>query len=123
MVHDDLPDIRRFSNWNRLIRATAYVKKFIDACRTKKKRRKFTLTIADLQEAEMRWLYASQRDCFALEKQLLSSNRQVQKSSRIFSLSPYMDDDGLLRILGRIDRAEAPFEVKRPIILDPKHPY
>uniref|UniRef100_A0A2H1VI63 SFRICE_028934 n=1 Tax=Spodoptera frugiperda TaxID=7108 RepID=A0A2H1VI63_SPOFR len=45
--------------------------------------------------------------------------KPLPKKSRILSLSPYIDNDGIMRVQGRVDAAaDVPSEAKRPAILD-----
>ncbi|KAH8338608.1 hypothetical protein KR059_011477, partial [Drosophila kikkawai] len=53
--------------------------------------------------------------------QAITQNAQLSKKSCIYKLSPYMEHDGLLHIVGRIDAANClPISARRLIIL-PKH--
>lgn len=54
----------------------------------------------------------------------LSSGKQagLEKSSVLLNLTPMMDDDGILRVDGRISAAKGiPIDVKFPVILPRKH--
>ena len=47
-------------------------------------------------------------------------NQTLKKSSALYKLDPFLDKDGLLRVGGRIQRANVPEDVKHPIILPRK---
>ena len=47
-------------------------------------------------------------------------NDTLKKTSSLYKLHPFLDKNGLLRIGGRIRRAEVPLEVKHPLILPKK---
>ena len=47
-------------------------------------------------------------------------NDTLKKTSSLYKLDPFVDKNGLLRIGGRIRRADVPFEVKHPLILHKK---
>ncbi|XP_047998127.1 uncharacterized protein LOC125235573 [Leguminivora glycinivorella] len=52
----------------------------------------------------------------------LRNNKPLSKDSRLLQLTPYLDDAGLLRVEGRIDKTVGVNEsTKRPVILDGKH--
>ena len=51
----------------------------------------------------------------------LQSGQLVHKASSIVKLSPFLGDDGLLRVGGRIQFAKLSFEEKHPIILPKSH--
>ena len=40
----------------------------------------------------------------------------------MISLDPIIDEDGLLRVGGRIGRSVLPYDAKHPLILDTRHP-
>ena len=47
-------------------------------------------------------------------------NNTLKKTSSLYKLDPFVDKNGLLRIGGRIRRANVPLEVKHPLILPKK---
>ncbi|CAG7701925.1 unnamed protein product, partial [Allacma fusca] len=116
-----LPDPNRFSKWMTLIRVTALVYKL---CKSKfRKNNDFrNLCVEDLNWSKRLWWRKVQIDCFSEDVKLLNKGRELKPNSRIFGLSAYMDDDGLLRMQGRTSKAEMmSFDSKHPIILDAKH--
>lgn len=50
-----------------------------------------------------------------------SPSKAIEKSSALYTWSPYLDNDGLLRVRGRIDAAPTDEDAKRPIILPRDH--
>ena len=51
----------------------------------------------------------------------LHSDNQISLNSRIVSLSPFIDANGVMRAKGRLERANLSYETKHPIILPSKH--
>lgn len=50
---------------------------------------------------------------------MIKNGKCIDKSSRLLTLSPYLDDQGLLRVGGRIgNAADISFDMKYPVILD-----
>ena len=43
-------------------------------------------------------------------------------SDHLHKLSPFMDDQNLMRLKGRLRHADASYEMKHPILLSAKHP-
>ncbi|XP_062715690.1 uncharacterized protein LOC134291669 [Aedes albopictus] len=83
----------------------------------------------ELKEAELCIMKLVQNVEFAEEIALLEKVNPVSwknvlpKSSSLYSLSPYLGRDGLLRMKGRIDACEAIDEgTKHPILLPKRHP-
>ena len=62
-----------------------------------------------------------QREAFAEELASLEKEKCVGKSSRLLSFAPYLDEDEIIRVGGRLDHAKLPYEIRHPIILSPKH--
>uniref|UniRef100_A0A182VT46 Integrase catalytic domain-containing protein n=1 Tax=Anopheles minimus TaxID=112268 RepID=A0A182VT46_9DIPT len=119
--------IERFSRWRRLQRAVAYVWRFINNARQPKASRiKGPLTHLELQQAERTVLIQAQRQEYPDEYRTLqegvanTKTRRIylKKSSPLFRRSPYLDEDGVIRLHGRIDACQhISDEMKRPIIL------
>ncbi|XP_061726521.1 uncharacterized protein LOC133532048 [Cydia pomonella] len=113
-----IPDPERFSSWLRLLRSTAAVLKFILKCK------KLTHDDCSLMaRAELLILKQAQMDSFANEIADIKNGKNMQRDSRLLTLTPYLGDEGLLYVGGRIDAAQdVPLATKRPIILDGRHP-
>ena len=45
---------------------------------------------------------------------------EIKKTSSLYRLDPFLDEDGILRVGGRIKRGNIPLELKNPIILPRK---
>ena len=83
------------------------------------------IEVNDLKRAEEVILKAVQDDSFSEELKRLKSaqpttnegKRLVKKNSTLFRLDPFVDNDGLLRVGGRLRRADVPHEVAHPILL------
>lgn len=114
-----IPDPLRFSSWLRLQRSTATVLMFIDRC----KHRTCTLDCHTLERAEHLLLRQAQNEAFSEEIAAIKNGKCLQKSSKLLTLSPFLDEHGVLRAGGRIDAAtDVNLEVKRPVILDGRNP-
>ena len=77
-----------------------------------------------MQDAEVEILKATQRDAFSKELNMLKSKeasartgRSRPKKSSLFRLDPFVDDNGILRVGGRLRRADVSFELAHPVIL------
>ena len=82
----------------------------------------------DLQKAEQRIMKAIQHEAFTKEVELLTSakHRHERKdrarkgrtrSSSIHRLDPFLDEYAILRVGGRIEQADLPYEMNHPVIL------
>lgn len=116
---DSIVDVCRFSKWTRLVRSIAYVLRFIAICSRKPPKPNNELTQVELRKAEIILYRQAQLEKYYAEIFSLRSNQAIAKSSDIYKKSPYLED-GILRVDGRIDRADVRLEQKRPIILPRK---
>ncbi|GBO18127.1 hypothetical protein AVEN_72965-1 [Araneus ventricosus] len=73
-------------------------------------------TADEIQNAEYFWIKYVQAEFYSAEISALRSNKQLQNSSEIKSLVPFLDEDSLLRITGRLLEAELCFGEKHPVI-------
>ncbi|XP_041458034.1 uncharacterized protein LOC121410188 [Lytechinus variegatus] len=93
---------------------------------------RISLSVADLQEAELEILGLIQKRHLHCEREVLTNldvsddnNRQIAKrrnddikpTSSLYRLDPFLDSKGLIRVGGRIQRANIPDDVKHPVIV------
>ena len=113
--------LSRWSEYNKLVRCTAYIRRFtvpgfIRRLKAGQERIK-SLSVAELNSAELALVKLSQHDAFSQEIDRLQKGRPVRLSSRILQLNPIMDKDGVVRVGGRIRHSSVPDQAKHPIIL------
>lgn len=118
---DYLPDIEKFSEFYKLLRITAWVKKFIMILRNKNNESKF-LSTHDLEWARNQWIKVVQEIHFAADlKKYLGESKNSCDRIRLSKFPIKLDEVGVLRIDGRIGRANIENSFKSPIILDINH--
>ncbi|XP_055586495.1 uncharacterized protein LOC129739122 [Uranotaenia lowii] len=121
---DDLPDISRFSDFNRLIRTTAYylkMKKML-ALPREDKPKFLKIDIHDMTEARIMWYKRVQRDSFSDDIVSLKATGFVRRSSKLYKFSPFICED-VIRMKGRIQDEHTPFEVNNPVLLPNNHEF
>ena len=64
----------------------------------------------------------SKQDSFPKELNVLQKRNIVATSSRIRSLSPFLDESNIMRAKGRVQKSRLDYCSKQPVILDGKHP-
>lgn len=52
---------------------------------------------------------------------MIKKARRIESTSKLLSLTPILDQEGLLRVGERIERVELPYENRHIIILAAKH--
>ena len=106
-------DVKNFSSWRRLIRVTAWIKRLAEKIRLKRNAlsgREGLLMPEELKKAEMSWIRSAQKDL---------KNRM--KNGEFKTLSPFVDDKGIIRVGGRIYKAILSDEEKHPVLLPNEH--
>ncbi|XP_065361884.1 uncharacterized protein LOC135955462 [Calliphora vicina] len=108
------------THWYRLIRIAAYVKRFINLRIYKIKIPAEYLTYDEIKEGKIICLRMAQYS-FSAERKSLQRERKIDNKSKLIQLSPFIDDDGLIRVGGRISNSELSSEIQHPIILPKEH--
>ena len=111
---------KKFSNWRRLVRVSAYVLRFIWNLRIQWEKKKTAenskeandgpLTPEEPQDAEIYWVKESQKSLFGRLKK-----GDFQK------LSPFTDNKGIIRVGGRADEALISYKARHPALLPHIH--
>ncbi|XP_018404101.1 PREDICTED: uncharacterized protein LOC108780784 [Cyphomyrmex costatus] len=110
----DMHDILyKFSSTAKLRRIIAYCMRFINNLRSIKS--KGSLSIEELEQANIIIIRLVQRQVFEREIEDLRNGREIYRKSKLLTLRPFLDEQGLIRVGGRIRHAE--------INIDQKHPY
>ncbi|KAJ8957147.1 hypothetical protein NQ314_006596 [Rhamnusium bicolor] len=71
---------------------------------------------------EKRLAYISQKEAFVNELLTLKQGKLITKG-RLSSLNPFLDKDEIIRVGGRLQLSEFPYEKMHPIVISAKHPF
>ena len=116
------PDPAKFSSWTRFRRVIAWMYRFIDNARlTSERRATGLLSVDELTRAELIAVKRAQMESFPDDCEALLKNLPLPPKSKLLALNPYVDENGLLRVGGRLRKAPLPEETRHPVVLDPKH--
>ncbi|XP_064622573.1 uncharacterized protein LOC135484816 [Lineus longissimus] len=107
----------RYSSWPRLLKAVAYLLRFLKWLHKKRPKMNDRLSPEELKAAERAILRCLQKRHYSNEINALRSNARITKQSSIFELEPYLDEDQLLRVTGRLKNASIPDPAKHPVIV------
>ena len=110
----------RFSSLSRLKRVWAWTIRFLNNSRRQGDRLQGELTVEELADSEQQLIRIAQVAKFPEEIKQLTARKQISSQSKLISLQPFMDEDGIVRANSRLQHPELPFEVKCPIILPRK---
>ncbi len=77
------------------------------------------ITLKKLQEAEKEIIKFLQRKYYDHEIKCIEQKVNLPKTSSLRKLQPFLDDDNVLRVGGRLKHSNATYDVKHPIIVPP----
>jgi hypothetical protein len=113
-----LLNIHTYSSFNKLQRVTAYILRFIyNLQQSAAHRRKGFLTYTERENAVLFLVKSEQQSAFLADIQTLSKGIPLSSRSNILSLAPFIDDNGILRVGGRLKHANISYNEKHPILL------
>lgn len=126
----DLDCISRFSTLEHTVRVIAYCKRFMNKLKEKRKIvtalskaetlrtvKKQVLEPEELEAAKTHLIKLYQEKFFDKEIKNNHEKQPLPKNSRLLSLNPFLDDKGVLRVGGRLQKSEFSFNKKHPIII------
>lgn len=110
--------IHKYSNLKKLLRITAYCKRFINNAKSCPTKRFFgQLSSNELDNALLSLIKQQQSVTYPEEIKCLQNGTDIPRRSHINSLNPIIDETGLLRVGGRLKNADLSFDKKHQIIL------
>jgi hypothetical protein len=99
---------------HKLLRTTAYWLRIIHKVDEKLK---YTIMPYEFERASLVLARCIQQHYFAEEVKQLKSNKPISKSSKLISYTPFLDKEGTMRLLGRLQNSEFSHEQKHQILL------
>ncbi|XP_063920800.1 uncharacterized protein LOC135135633 [Zophobas morio] len=116
--------LMRFSDFTKLKRTVAWIKRFVSNCRNKRLNKELKsglLTIEELDDANRIIITLVQRESFQKEIVILKSGKELPTNNSLLCLSPFLDSNNILRVGGRLRNAVLAYDRKHQIILPKKH--
>ena len=102
--------MKRFSSWTKIVRITAWVNRFISQLRRQDVSFSKAMLPDEIKKSEHTLIKHAQRQSGLL--------RNDKPHERIVKLKPFVDEQGILRVGGRIENASSfNYDEKHPIIL------
>ncbi|XP_047143024.1 uncharacterized protein LOC105850941 [Hydra vulgaris] len=117
------PVLMNFALSTEVTKINGWIHWFIGNCRFETDFRKKGNIAADkYHESEKEIIAKAQKESFKEEYSNIEKGKPISISSKIISLNPQIDEDGLLRSCSRLQNAHyLPYDVKYPIILPRGH--
>lgn len=110
-----VPMVQRFSDLLKLQHTTALVLRICPSNRAQ--RGSSFITTAELQNAMNLHIRQAQQTYLGPELKLLQNQRTLSSSSSLASLNPYLDENGLIRVAGRLRNSALSFGQRHPVII------
>jgi len=101
-----LVSLNKYSSLAKVERVLARIFRFISNCKLDRVKRKFdNISIDEINKVTQLLVIEIQKIHFADEVLDLRTGKQIKTSSKLLSLSPFIDKNGLLRVGGRIQNS------------------
>lgn len=113
--------ITKYSSIVKLKRMTALILHFKYNAFNKGNRRIGRLTFKKLNDASLTILKITQSEAFSSDTKKLAQTKSVTASSQLRALNPFLDEQGLIRVGGRLKNSVLPYSEKYPIDLPKGH--
>ncbi|KAJ6648127.1 hypothetical protein Bhyg_03352 [Pseudolycoriella hygida] len=110
--------LKKQSDLHRLLRITSFILRWLP------KNRHFKDNIPKAREisnALKSWIKFTQNQSFSVEINDCLNGDEITTKSKLLSLRPFLDSEGILRVGGRLRKSDLPYKSKHPIILPKKH--
>ncbi len=119
----ECPLIKEFSSYQRLISTFAYVCRFAENSHDREvrsNRLQLLLTPGEIKRSKTALIRHIQKSAYASEIRALEVSNTLPQKSILLSLSPFLDEQNLLRVGGRLRKSDLPYTKQHPIILPAK---
>lgn len=115
----------KYSELETLLRVTAYVFRFIKAIKNRRKNNarsdnNISITAEQRQGALRFWVRHTQQMHYGPELANILKGKPVDKNSAIARLTPWVDDDGLIRATGRLKNSQLSVDQKFQLLIPPQ---
>ncbi|XP_058448694.1 uncharacterized protein LOC131428666 [Malaya genurostris] len=126
------PWFLRWSSYGRLLHVIGYCMRFVNNTRAKIRTQPptspevivgRTLTVNELAKSKTFLIRLAQNDEFVAEINQLDKNKSVSKCSHIRQMTPFLDAERVLRVGGRLNFAQLPYQAKHPALIPTNHPF
>ncbi|XP_038150062.1 uncharacterized protein LOC119789301 [Cyprinodon tularosa] len=108
--------LSKFSSWSKAIQAVARLIR-----RVKNDKSTNHSTVQEQEHAQRIIIRDLQRQVYPEEIKLLSKVAQLPSQSKLFKMDVFLDQDGLLRVGGRLKNASLPTSLKHPVVIPKNH--
>ncbi|XP_075436064.1 uncharacterized protein LOC142472776 [Ascaphus truei] len=121
----------RFSRWTSLLRAMAHLRHIATSFHQTSGGKtaschgwhicKRLHTVIEITEAKRTVLQHVQKETYAEEISYINGKKGISKNSPLWKLDPFIDENGLMRIGGRLSKSQLRREESNPLIVPGRH--
>lgn len=109
------------SNYTRLLRGFAYILRYIHNLKNPNSKFNGSLTLEEINKAYLQLIKLAQNESYKEEIYTLQKSKQLNHKSKLLPLDPFLDEEGILRVGGRLNLSTYDSDKRNPIIIDSKH--
>ncbi|GFU69754.1 integrase catalytic domain-containing protein [Trichonephila clavipes] len=109
------------NDYFKINRVLSFICRFVYNCKSKESKRIGPLDLRELKKAEQLLLKLVQKEEFKVEMNGIQNSAMVPSNSRVKTLNPFIDSEGILRVGGRLRNSDINYIQKFPILLPSKH--
>ena len=122
----------KHSDYSKILRIFGYVHRFLYNCRNKfrsthmlfvKNSKCEPLKVSEIDSGLKLIIKHIQFFEYSKELQYFRHNQCVPRQSKLISLSPFLDEHGLIRVGGRLENSEIPFDHKHQLVVPYSHSF
>lgn len=118
---NELELFSRFSTLYKLQRVVSLCLRFINNCRNKASKKVGELTLPELDNSLFILIKIAQTESFHNDRECLKRSKPLPTSSRLKSLDPFIDSQGLMRVGGRLANSNLSHDAKHQLLLNQNH--
>lgn len=109
----------RFSSLSKMLRVLSYCKRFLNLRKPKDQRIISNRTVNKEETEEILQFCTRETQAMHFQEEIncLRSGQSVSKRSQLYTLHPVLDENGVLRVGGRIHEAQEKYDKRHPVIL------
>lgn len=98
-----------FSHFTRIQSVTAYILRVLNNCRPTNKNSIF-ISVDELNSSFSLLVKLSQKESYSSDLYILKQNKNVRSKSIILNLNPFLDENGIIRVGGRLKNSSNPIK-------------
>lgn len=115
-------ELERYGKLKRVLRVTAWIKRFIANAQTKTTTRG-ELTVDEIFKAGKCWIKTTQNQSFSQEIKQLKAGKSLNNDCKIKELKPFLNEHELLSVGGSLQQSNFTFREQHPWIMPNIHSY